>query len=114
MRKCNGKKLSIALLTSNIIMSVLCLADSLCYALCGKHVIFRILNAAHISTLAEVNEMPDAFFQKNWLSELPYNLLIVLIICNLAMLVFKDTPRRVSVSLLLCTLWLFAYVSILH
>lgn len=114
MKNHDNKKLSIALLTSNIVMSVLCMADSLCYALCGKHVIFRILNVAHISTLAEANEMPDAIFQKNWLSELPYNMLIVLIICNLALLVFKDTPRKVSVSLLLCTLWLFAYVAILH
>lgn len=114
MKNLDNKKLNIALLISNIIMSILCLADSLSYALCGKHVIFRILNVAHISTLAEAKEMPEAYFQKNWLSELPYNLLIVLIICNLAMLVFKDTPRKVSVSLLLCTLWLFAYVSVLH
>lgn len=99
---------------TNIVMVVCCVFDSIYYLLKAKHVVFPVLTFRHVSTLEEARNLSDAVINRAPLADLPYNLLIMIILCNLAYLLIRKIPRRVFILLLICTMYFFVYIVILH
>ena len=114
MKKLGSKLYDRVLSILNIVMVLGCVFDSIYFGLKERHVIFPVLSAGHISTLAEARNLSDAVFNRSAISNLPYHVLISLILCNLFVLVFRKNPQKLSILLLLCTVLLFAYIAVLH